>query len=118
MKAFAFDKNNDVIISDRQIQMVEGDEQLSQEYQITLSTNKGEWFLNEEEGVNMESLHGKHVNKDEARQDIIEASVDLSEEITIEEINFNQNTSTRRSDITIRARKSSDDESIISEVSI
>ena len=61
MKGFKIDKNGDVVIEKNQIQMVENNELLRQTVQCILNTNKGEWPLNEDEGINFYNILGKHM---------------------------------------------------------
>ena len=60
MKGFALDKNGDLIIENNEIQMIDGAELTRQTVQTVLSTNKGEWSLNVDEGINFRNILGKH----------------------------------------------------------
>ena len=60
MKGFKLDSNGDVVIKENQIVMVGEKELLRQSIQQVLGTNKGEWSLNKEEGVNFYNILGKH----------------------------------------------------------
>ena len=51
MTGFALDENNDILIKDNQIQMINGSELTKQTIQTVIGTNKGEWCLNEDEGM-------------------------------------------------------------------
>lgn len=51
--------NGDVAIKDNHILMIEGKELLRQTVQFVLGTNKGEWTLNAEEGINFKNILGK-----------------------------------------------------------
>jgi hypothetical protein len=66
VKGFKLDSNNDVEIRNNHVQMIEGDELTAQTVQCVLSTNKGEWFLNPEEGINFRAILGKHTVKKES----------------------------------------------------
>lgn len=46
--------------------MTAGNELLAQTVRQVLSTNKGEWFLNQEEGINFKNLLGKTGKSDES----------------------------------------------------
>lgn len=59
MKGFAL-KDNDILIMNNEIQLVDGSDLLAQTVQTVLNTNKGEWFLNEDEGINFWNILGKH----------------------------------------------------------
>ena len=70
MNGFLLDKNGDVAMKDGVIQMVSGDELTAQKVKSVLGTNKGEWFLNPEEGIEFFYLLGKGVTEDMARSQI------------------------------------------------
>ena len=59
MKGFALDSNGDVKIKNGEIQMVIGTELTRQTVQSVLGTNKGEWFINWDEGINFDNILGK-----------------------------------------------------------
>lgn len=74
MKGFKLDENGDIVItkekSGKKIQMVEGNELIAQKIRTVLGTNKGEWYLNSEVGVDFDYLIGKHVTEDMIRSQI------------------------------------------------
>lgn len=53
------DTSGDVEMKHKQIQMIEGDEVVRQRIWSVLSTNKGEWVLNPDEGINFRNILGK-----------------------------------------------------------
>lgn len=53
------DENGDISIVNGRIEMIEGSELLAQTVQSVLGTNKGEWVLNKEEGINFRNILGK-----------------------------------------------------------
>ena len=59
MKGFALSDNNDLVIQNGELQLVEGTDLLRQTVQTVLNTNKGEWFLDEDEGINFRNILGK-----------------------------------------------------------
>lgn len=59
MKGFALDEKGDLIIENNEIVMVNGNDLLKQNVKSVLSTNKGEWSLNVEEGINFNNILGK-----------------------------------------------------------
>lgn len=69
MKGFKIDKNGDVVIEKNRIQMVEGNELLSQTVHCVLNTNKGEWVFNPNEGINFYNILGKHTATSETSED-------------------------------------------------
>lgn len=59
MTGFALDENNDILIKDNQIQMINGSELTKQTIQTVIGTNKGEWCLNEDEGITFDKYSWK-----------------------------------------------------------
>lgn len=58
MKGFMLE-NGDLSITNGEIDIVEGAELTAQTIQQVLSTNKGEWFFNENEGIDFDVILGK-----------------------------------------------------------
>lgn len=58
MKGFAL-SDNDILIQNGEIQMIEGADLICQTVRTVLNTNKGEWFLNPDEGINFRNILGK-----------------------------------------------------------
>ena len=58
MKGFML-KDGDLSISNGEIDMVEGAELTAQTIGSVLSTNKGEWLFNAEEGIDFDVILGK-----------------------------------------------------------
>ena len=59
IKGFALDDKGDLIIENGDIQMAHGAELTKQTIKTVLGTQKGEWFLNWEEGINYNEILGK-----------------------------------------------------------
>ena len=59
MKGFALDEKGDLLIENGEIQLVHGAELTMQTIKSVLGTQKGEWFLNSDEGVNHNEILGK-----------------------------------------------------------
>lgn len=59
MKGFALDEHGDVVIQNGEIQMVYGANLTAQTVKSVLSTQKGEWFLDANEGINRDNILGK-----------------------------------------------------------
>ena len=72
MKGFMLDENGDILIENGQIQLVNGDELVRQTVESVLGTNKGEWFLNIEEGINFSNLLGKGKEEDIIKDEILQ----------------------------------------------
>lgn len=52
--------DGDLAIGGREIEFVTGTELTAQTIQYVLSTNKGEWAFNIDEGINFDNVLGKH----------------------------------------------------------
>ena len=52
-------KNGDVLIEKNEIQMISGAELLCQTVKSVLNTNKGEWYFDEDEGIEFSNILGK-----------------------------------------------------------
>ena len=59
MKNFLLDENGDLVIEHGEIQMAYGAELTAQTLKSVLGTQKGEWFLNWEEGIDLNAILGK-----------------------------------------------------------
>lgn len=84
MKGFAIDEKGDVLFEKNDIKMETSTALLIQKIRQVLSTNKGEWWLNEKEGVPVQKILKKNPNtaqvKDYVRSAI--AQVDSSLQMT------------------------------------
>lgn len=59
MKGFKLDESGDVSIRSGEIEMTHGAELTMQTIKSVLGTQKGEWFLNHNEGINHDNILGK-----------------------------------------------------------
>lgn len=62
MKTFKLDQFGDVVITDNQIQLVEGVELVAQTLRQVLNTNLGEWFGDTTEGIDFRVILTKNPN--------------------------------------------------------
>lgn len=74
MKTFKLDQFGDVVISNEQIQLVEGVELIAQTVKQVLNTNLGEWFSDKDEGIDFHVILTKNPNYD-LIQDTINTAV-------------------------------------------
>lgn len=80
MKDFLIDENGDIVITKqggntvsqrgRQIQIVEGNKLIAQKILIALGTLKGEWFWNDETGIDFDYIIGKNITEDMIKSQI------------------------------------------------
>lgn len=64
--------NGDLVISQGDLQLVEGNDEIKQCVEVSLGTNRAEWFLNPEIGLSFEHVLGK------ATDDQISAEISLA----------------------------------------
>lgn len=65
MKDFKIDNSGDLVIAKNDLQFVRDKEMTAQKCRLVLSTNKGEWLLNRDEGINFGAILVKNPNRDE-----------------------------------------------------
>ena len=103
MKNFKLDPlTNDVVIKDNQIQMVQDYELLSQTCRCILSSNKGEWFNNENEGISFQNIFSKPINYDLIEDEIQGGLIQVDETLKIE--SFEHELNDRNLKIKFKAR--------------
>lgn len=91
IKDFALDQKGDLIIENSDIQIVEGEELLKQTIKNILSTNKGEWFLDWEQGIEFSNILGKGVTEEIVQAEIEEGLQQVDETLHISEFKMNVN---------------------------
>lgn len=64
MRGFLIDEKGDIIIENGNIALVNGNDLIAQTVKTVLSTNKGEWFLNKDEGINHHYVLGKGITEE------------------------------------------------------
>lgn len=66
--------NNDLVFDGQnKLEMIRDNDEIAQSCERTLTTNKKEWFLNKDFGLDYELLHQKTLNENYLRVGIIEA---------------------------------------------
>lgn len=109
--------DGDLVIKDGTFATVEGDNDLTQSVEHTLRTAKGEWFLDEEHGLERDAILGKFLNEEEATDAIIEAVTQDDRIASVEGIAYTFDKATRTIGVTMTLRKA-DDTTIDVEVAI
>lgn len=103
MTGFALDENGDILIKDNHIQMISGNELVKQTVQTVIGTNKGEWCLNEDEGITFDNILGKHIPDDEVVKTEIEQGLLQVDEFNITDFSIDFDSKTRRANISFQA---------------
>lgn len=73
MRGFMLDRNGDVVIEHGELRFTEGDDLKRQTIERVLGTNKGEWFLNSDEGVVFADMLCKNPPDEVFRDNVIDA---------------------------------------------
>lgn len=71
MVGFALDDSGDIIVENGKIKMCRDNELLRQTCEAVVSTNKGEWFLNENEGINHKNIITKNPDEEVVKGEIL-----------------------------------------------
>lgn len=83
MKDFLVDENGDLVISKGDLSFAKDKELTAQKVRLILSTEKGEWFLNEDEGIYFSVILTKNPNEDEVLDAILEGLRQIDERFQI-----------------------------------
>ena len=106
MKGFALDSNGDVIIENNKIKMVDGTELIRQAVQTVLGTNKNEWFLNIDEGIDFNNILGTKKDDEIIRNEIIQGLQQVDGSFVLETFNWDFDRKHRKLTIHFKARNS------------
>lgn len=101
-------KNGDVVISGNDIQYVRDKELIRQKVSLVLQTNKGEWLLNADEGINFSVILIKNPNEDEILSTVIDGLKQIDETFVITDYKFE--TINRHLILTFTARNEHEEE--------
>ncbi|AVM69059.1 hypothetical protein C3V36_07285 [Lachnospiraceae bacterium oral taxon 500] len=66
-------KGNDLVLENGDFKIISGEDEILQSLERILTTRKGEWFLNEEIGLDYSELEKKEVDQELLRLSVIEA---------------------------------------------
>ncbi len=88
MKDFKLDKNGDIVIEKYDIAFISEENLLLQKIKQILNTNKGEWYLNQEEGLNRYEVLKKNPNYDLIKDYIRIALKQIDTELELKECTF------------------------------
>lgn len=95
MKTFKLDLNGDVVINNNQIELVRDMELVTQTLRQVLSTNLGEWFGDETEGIDFHVILAKNPDyeliKDTINTAVQKVADNLNIELEIDDFSFEVN---------------------------
>lgn len=96
--------DGDLVIDDSgDLVMIDGADELGQCCRLVLGTNKGEWFLNPELGIDFSKLNGKRISEEAVKEQVRAGLRQEPRIATIDEINVQMDTAARQSLVTFRA---------------
>ena len=102
-------KDGDLVLSNGDIGMVSDKALLAQKVELLLSTMQGEWFLNEEEGINRELIFVKENRLDEDMLQDAVYQVLMQVDDTFEMDEFNASYVDRNLTINFKAHNDTDE---------
>lgn len=90
MKDFALDRDSgDLVIYGNDLEMVNGDELTRQKAEKLIGTNKGEWFLNKNQGIDFWMILGKNTSVEAVKEEILQALKTLDDTFFMEKFEYN-----------------------------
>ena len=110
MQGFKLDSNGDVLIESGKISMTSGTDLTAQTLQTVAGTNKGEWFLNEDEGIDFDSVIGKGITEDMQMAEMSDACKQVDENLQLTEFHRELDKKTRAATLYFTAVNQSGEE--------
>lgn len=108
MQGFALDHNGDVVIQKNKIVMISDKALTLQTVRSIIGTNKGEWFLNTDEGINFDNLHGKNPDYDAIKGEIAQGLSQVNEDLMLKSFDCSLDEN-RKLDINFEASDGTED---------
>ena len=83
-RGFKLDDTGDIIVSKTgKITFTSGKDLKRQTIETVLQTNRGEWFLNPDEGINFRAILGKNVKEEIVRDEVQQGIRQVQEDLNI-----------------------------------
>jgi hypothetical protein len=95
--------DGDLVFEHGELALVEGEADQTQCVSITLATNKGEWFLDLEKGIDFNVFLGKNLSEEEMVEELREGIHQNDFIASVENISITQDRSSRKQLITFVA---------------
>lgn len=106
MKGFLLDENGDVVIENGQLKVISDTDLKAQTLRTLIGTNKGEWFMNENEGIYRAFMIGKGITEDMQRTQIQDACSQIDENLHLDKFEVVTDKQKRVSAINFSAKSS------------
>ncbi len=108
MQGFALDSNGDVVIQKNKIVMIKDKALTLQKIRTILSTNKNEWFLNTDEGINFSNIFVKNPDYDTIKGEIAAGLSQVDEDLLLKSFAYTLGKD-RKLDVKFEASDGSED---------
>lgn len=105
-------QDGDIVIDKGKIQTVDGNELLRQTIEAVLGTNKGEWFLNTDEGITYSNILVKNPDFDIIKNEIIEGLKQVDTDLVLQEYTYRFDKNKRILEINFVAKNSNNNETV------
>lgn len=113
MKGFALGDNKDVLIEHGEIQMVNGKYLTMQTIQTAWLTKKGEWFFDQDEGIERDLILGKkQVDEDTVRTILVDGLNQVDKNLVISDLQCNFDKQTRKLYVDVKVNNSQTGETL------
>ena len=116
MRGFLLSDTGDIVIKNGNISLVEGDELTAQKVRTVMGTNKGEWFMNKEEGIDFNFMLGKGITDEMRLAQCKDGLGQVDEGLYITEFDVNKDNKTRKATVNFKAQNDNDTVIVYSEV--
>lgn len=104
MLSIQIDDTGDIMLDDKGNPIpISGIAETKQEVEVYLQTNKNEWFLDPDLGINHADFRGKKPNNDVMRMDIMDGLEQTERFKELVSIDFERDMSTRKLSVSFRA---------------
>lgn len=108
MQGFALDSSGDVVVQKNKIVMISDKALTLQTVRTVIGTNKGEWFLNTDEGINFDNMLGKNPDYDAIKGEVAQGLSQVNEDLMLKNFDYSLNEN-RKLDINFEATDGTED---------
>lgn len=115
IKGFLLDEKGDIVIKDGELVVISDTELTAQTLKTVIGTNKGEWFMNEEEGIDFNYMLGKGITDDMQRTQIQDACNQVDESLHVENFDVDRDKKSRTAKVNFSAKGDGDTEITLTE---
>ena len=103
MKGFKLTDTGDVAFKNNKIELITDSDLTQQSIQYLLSTNKGECFYDENEGITFQNILGKNVEEDHIKSEILQGLLQLDSSFVMTDFSMSFDNASRHLAVTFTA---------------